>query len=261
MIFWIKTPLLSLICVLVLLQSACVSTETGGFGDKVDNAKTVEYSVQLARQYIRDRNWNAAKRHLKTALKLDKSSPEIYEALALVFQSTGEIQLAEQNYKKSIRLDADNSRVHNNYGAFLYQQRRYREATKQLEAVADDALYESRAAAFVNLGRCYVQLNELDKARDVFRRAYLMNRNNYRVSYALADVYFKLEDYPTSQRYYEAYRQLSKQQTAQALWLGIRLARKFENNNAVSSYVLALKNLYPTSQEYLDYRSTFGDDS
>jgi type IV pilus assembly protein PilF len=245
---------------LVLILTACVTTERGGIGSKADKAQALELTLQLARQYVRDRNWEPAKRHLKTALEMDKTSPEIYEVMALVFQNTGEIQLAEQNYKKSIKLDSSYSRVRNNYGAFLYQQRRFKEAAEQLERVVADTLYENRGPAFENLGRCYIQLKELKKAEEVFRRAYLMNRNNFRVTYALADVYFQLDEYATSQRYFDAYRRLSTRQSAEALWLGIRLADKFGNRDALSSFVLALKNLYPTSQQYLDYKSAFGNE-
>lgn len=247
--------------VLMLLMTACVTTERGSISSKADDDKALELSIMLARQYIRDRNWDAAKRHLKLALDMDKSSAEVYEAKALVFQNTGEIALAEENYKKALKIDRKYSRGRNNFGAFLYQQRRFEEAAKQLEIVVKDTFYENRPVAFENLGRCYVQLNQLEKAEKVYRRAHLMSRDSVRLSFALAELYFKLEDYPQSQNFYDDYRRLVSRQSPEALWLGIRLATKFEDQDALSSYVLALKNLYPKSQQYLDYKSTFGNES
>ncbi|WP_101757150.1 type IV pilus biogenesis/stability protein PilW [Oceanicoccus sp. KOV_DT_Chl] len=250
---------LLLLCSLLGL-AACVTTERGGIGDKQDDVKALEYSVQLARTYIREGNWQAAKRHLKNALEIDDTSFEVYEALALVFQNTGEFELAEENYKKSIRLNGDFSRVRNNYATFLYSQKRYKEATEQLEIVVSDTLYERRAAAYVNLGRAYMQLNKLNKAEESFNRAYLMQRRNYALMYQLADVYYQLGDYPKSQQYYDAYQAQAKKQPAEALWLGIRLADKFDDRNKLSSFALALKNLYPTSKEYLLYKEAFGNE-
>lgn len=243
-----------------LVLTACVTTERGGVGSKADEAKALDYSMQLARQYVRSRKWDYAKRHIKAALEIDDSSPEVYEILALVFQNTGELKLAEQNFKKSIKLDGNYSRGRNNYAVFLYQQGQYKEAVKQLEIIIEDTLYENRVVAFENLGRCYLQLGALDKAEKVYQRAYLMNRNNVRVVFALADIHFQKGDYPRSQTYYDSYRRMSNQQSAQGLWLGIQLAKVFDDRDALSSYVLVLKNLYPTSQQYLDYKRTFANE-
>ena len=247
-----------LIIAVVGTLNACVTTETGGIGTKADEKKALDFSVRLARDYIRQGNWDSAKRHLKKALEMDSSNPEIYEALALVFQNTGEIELAEKNYKKSIRLNEKFSRVRNNYAAFLYQQKRYSEAVGQLQVVAEDTLYTKRASAYVNLGRAYLQLGELSNAEQAFKRAHLMDKRNIGLLYELADVYYQLQDYPQSQQFYNAYRSRARQQPSQALWLGIRLAEKFNNQNALSSYALALKNLYPASKEYLLYQQQFG---
>lgn len=248
-----------ILCALIL--SGCVTTETGGIGSKKDPDKSLEYSLQLARGYINDRNWDAAKRHLKHAMEIDDESAEIFEALALVFQNTGEIELAEENYKKSIRLDPKASRVRNNYAAFLYFLKRYQEAAEQLEVVVTDTLYRRRSVALTNLGRCYRQLDKLDKAEEAFRRALLLERDSATLMFELAEVHYLQGDYPQAQKYYDGYRAKVKQQAPQALLLGIRLADKFGNQNARSSYLLALKNLYPTSQAYLDYKKEFGDDS
>ena len=242
-----------------LLISGCVTTERGGLA-KADDEKTLEYSLQLAMNYIRNNNWDAAKRHLRTALEIDDASAEVNEAMALVSQNTGEIELAEKHYRRAVKLDPKFSRIRNNYAAFLYQQKRYSDATKQLERVVQDTLYDKRSSAYVNLGRSYLQLNNIEGAEAAFYRAYRMDRNNIPLQYQLAEVYFQMENYPKAQGFYDSYRSQVKQQPAQALWLGIQLADKFDNDNALSSFSLALKNLYPTSKEYLEYKKVYGND-
>lgn len=245
------------ILLIAMIVSACVTTERGGVGDRVETSKALKDTVQLARVYISEGKWEAAKKHLRTALEFDDSNAEIYEAMALVFENTGEIELAEKNYKQSIRLNSESARVRNNYAAFLYKQNRYEEAVSQLEKVVADTLYDKRSSAFVNLGRSYIQLKELENARDAFRRAYLMNRTDVALTFDLADVHFQLEEYPISQQYYDAYRKQVQQQPARALWLGIQLAEKFDNKDAMSSYSMALRNMYPTSFEFLEYKKVY----
>ena len=72
-----------LVLISTCLLSACIHTETGGFSDKKDNEKALAYSEELARGYIREGNWEAAKRHLKIAMDLDDSSAGVYEAMGL----------------------------------------------------------------------------------------------------------------------------------------------------------------------------------
>lgn len=249
------------VAVCALLLAACVTTETGGVGGKKDPDKTLEYSLQLARSYINDGNWDGAKRHLQNAIAIDDDSPEIYEAMALVFQNTGEIELAEENFRKSIRLDPNVSRVRLNYAGFLYSMQRYRDAADQLEVVAEDTLYRQRSIALANLGRCYNKLEEWQKAEGAFRRAWLLDRDNLVLIFEMANVHYRLGEYALSQKYYDSYRSKVTQQAPPALLLGIRLADKFENQNAKSSYILALRNLYPTSQAYLEYKREFGDEN
>lgn len=240
----------------VLLLSACVTTERGGVGNKVDDEKAVEYSVQLGNSYIREGNWPAAKRHLRNALEISKTNPDIYVTLAQVFQNTGELDLAEKNFKEALKLKSDFSRGRNNYAVFLFQQERYKEAAEQLEEVVKDTLYERRAGAYENLGRCYMMLTQYKAAQEAFRRSHLMNRRNVGVVFQLAEAEFELGRFAEAQKYYDAYKNNVQRQPSRALWLGYRLAREFGNKDAMSSFSLALKNLYPTSKEYLLYKNS-----
>lgn len=259
-----RALLRSTVVVLVALMSllaGCVTTEQGTFAQKKDPERALNYSLQAARSYIAKGNWEAAKRHLKTALNLDERDAEVHEALALVFQNTGEFELADQHFQQAVGLDGKAPRIRNNYAAFLYQQSRYGEAEKHLERVVDNVLYEKREAAFVNLGLARRKLEDYAGAREAFERAWLMDKQSLFTTYQLAEVYYLLGDYAAAQRYYQAYRARTERQSSAALWLGIRLADQFEDRNAMSSYALALKNMYPRSEEYLQYVSVYGNGS
>lgn len=242
-----------------LLLSACVTTEKGVFTTKASDDKALDYSVQAARSYIRDENWESARRHLKNALELDGKNAEVHEALALVFQNTGELELADSHYKRAVGYASKESRVSYNYGVFLYGQKRYKEAVRQFEEVTKDTLYERRSAAFYNLGRSYTKVDSHVKAEQALRRSYLINKRSPSVMLALADALYVIENYPESQRFYKKYRNYVKKQSAKGLWLGIRLADQYGDRDALASYVLALKNLYPRSKEYLDYRNSYAN--
>lgn len=248
-----------LAALLCLSAAGCVTTETGGFAEKKDPKKAAELSVQAARNYISDRNWEAARRHLKVALDIDDNNAEAHESLAQVFWMTGEIEEADKHYRRAIALASKNSRARNNYAAYLYQQKRYKDAESQLEFVAEDLLYEKRAEAFRNLGKARIKLKDYAGAKTALERSLMMERKNPGALLELAEVNFRLGEFARSQELFDAFRRDVKRQTPASLWLGVRLADKFGDRNAQASFALALRNLYPRSEEYLEYVSVYGN--
>lgn len=248
-----RLPARLLLAVLTLSLAACVTTEGRVFTAEASPEEAVKTRTELARSYIREQNWEDAKRNLKIAQDIEPNSPEVHEAFALVYQSTGEYELAEKSFKRALALRKPFSRARNNYAAFLFQQGRFEEAEVQLEIVVQDTLYESRARAFTNLGLCRQRLENPEGAREAFRRALAMDRTNTLVLLELAQIEFGDGNWVRAEQYLGTYRAVVRQQSARALWLGIRLADKLDNDDAKASYALALRNLYPRSVEFQAY--------
>lgn len=236
--------------------AGCISTTESVFTEKASPEKALATRVELARKYIGEGNWDDAKRNLALAYEIDPRNAEVHEAFALVYQSTGEYELAEENFKRAISLDSKFSRARNNYAAFLFSQERYQEAEVQLEYVTRDTLYTARPRAFVNLGLCRQRLFDPQGAEEAFVRALAMDRTNRIALLEVATIRFEAKDYENATTYYDTYRTVARQQSARGLWLGIRLARATGDRDAEGSYALALSNLYPNSAEYQAYKRT-----
>lgn len=244
----------------ILLLAGCVTTEKNVFTKGASPEEALQVRVELARQYIGQGDWENAKRNLKLATEIDARNPEVHEAFALVYQSTGEYELAEEHFETAIRLDRSFSRARNNFAAFLYSQQRFAEAEKQLVHVTADTLYPGRPNAFVNLGLCRLRLSDSQGADEAFTRALTMDRTNSIALLEVAQLRFDAGNMASSLRYYDTYRSVVRQQSARGLWLGIRLARATGDLNGESSYALALTSLYPNSPEYRAYREETGRD-
>ena len=242
-----------------LLLAACVTETETVFTEPASPEDVMEQRVELTRQYIGQRDWENAKRNLKAAVEIDDRNAEVYEAFALVYQSTGEFELAEDSFKRAISLDRNFSRARNNYAAFLYSQERYREAEAQLALVVKDTLYGARPQAFVNLGLCRLRLFDNRGAEEAFLRALAMQRNNSIALLEVAQLRLEAGDNSNAALYYEQYRQVVRQQSPRGLWFGIRLAEAMGDSDAQSSYAMALTNLYPTSAEYEAYQRSLSE--
>ena len=240
----------------VIVLSACVTEQKGSLAD---DEKAMQFTTQLARNYVRDGKWEAAQRNLKVAQNIDPNNPEVNELMAMVYANTGEMELANRYYSTAVSTAQaeEKSRIRNNYAAFLYGQKNYVKAADELEDVVADVTYTNRALAFLNLGRCYLQLQDYGKAKTALDRAYQFNQTDPLLLLELTDVYFQQKEYAKAQQFYDQFRKMVTTQSPRSLWLGIQLAAQFGDSNAIASYGLALKNLYPKSQEYLDYRAKY----
>jgi type IV pilus assembly protein PilF len=236
-----------------LLLQGCITTEGRVFTNKPSPEEALQTRVELARRYIGEQNWADAKRNLKLAQQLDPDSPDVHEAFALVYQSTGEYELAEESFQSALKLQKDFSRARNNYAAFLYQQQRYAEAEEQLNIVVLDTLYPGRPRAFVNLGLCRLRLGDDEGAAAALERSLSMERTNPIALLELAEIRYSQERWRQSQRRYDAYRTVIKTQSPRSLWLGLRLANKLGESDIEASYALALRNMFPDSAEYQAY--------
>jgi type IV pilus assembly protein PilF len=241
----------------VLLAAAlagCITETRGVFSEQASPEKVMEQRVALARRYIGEGNWEDAKRNLQAAVAINDRNAEVYEAFALVYQSTGEYELAEESFERAISIDRKFSRARNNYAAFLYSRERYSDAEAQLEQVVADTLYNARPQAFINLGVCRLHLDKPDAAQQAFERALTMQPRSQVALLELGLLRLEKGDTAAASIYYERYRASVRQQSARGLWLGARLARATGDQDAESSYALALRNLYPKSAEYAAYQ-------
>lgn len=241
--------------VLALFLVACSSTKEIKplYSNKVSKEKEVEARVQIALLHLEeDRNTEAIS-ELERAMKIDPKSARVHEILALSLERVGETNRAEKHFKLMLRYDSKYSRGRANYGYYLMRQDNFSAAYRQLERAADDIYYPRRAEAYQQMGVCAERLGREDDMLRNYQKAIAIDKNFAPPLLELAKVEYEKENYPKSQQYFDQYRKKVRQSSAEGLLLGIKLARVFEDRSSEASYAMALKNLYPRSQEYLDY--------
>lgn len=236
------------------LLTGCVTT---GKVNPMDTSKGRDEArqayVQLGLGYLQEGSTERAKIPLKKALELNGSDADANAALALVFQAEMEPELAEQHFRKALNARSD-ARILNNYGSFLYEQKRYKEAYELFEKAAADTLYPERSRVFGNLGMTAAALGQREVARQNLEKALRLNRQQPRALLEMAEMSYQDMQYVPAKEYFDRFTQLSEQ-TARSLLLGTRLAKVYEDKNKAASYGLQLKRLYPGTPEYQQYLS------
>ena len=241
--------------VLVGLLAGCVSSgDSSPMMTYKGRSEAREAYVQLGLGYLQQGMTEQAKAPLRKALELDKTDPQTNAALALVYQSEMEYELAEQAFQAALRKLPSDARILNNYGSFLYQQQRYQEAYAQFLKASADSLYPERSRVYENLGLTSLKLGQRATGLQQLQKALRLNARQPRALLEMAELSYEDRQYVPARDFYDRFSLLSGQ-NARSLLLGVRLANVFDDRAKTANYGQQLKRLYPGTPEYQQYLS------
>ncbi|OUS15307.1 type IV pilus biogenesis/stability protein PilW [Gammaproteobacteria bacterium 50_400_T64] len=223
-------------------------------GSRDKKKEAAETYVQLGLGYLRKGDRTRARTNLLKALEKDDSSGAAHNAMALLLQLEDEAELAEEHFEKAMLHEPEMTRYRYNYSVFLLRQNRYEDAYEQFTIAAEDINYGRRARVFYSLGLISSHLSKPDEAKKSWEKAVKLNPQLAGPFLELADLYFKMGDYPKAKRYLGQYEKLSKP-APRALWLAVRLEYAFGNKDGEASKAMALKNMFPYSEQALEYKA------
>ena len=246
-----------------VLLSGCtgLQSESVAINKKtVSSEGALQAYTTLGLQYLQSGDSVNAKSAVQKALDINAEYAPSYNALGLIFQLEDEVALAEQYYKKAIYLEPDSAMFHNNYGAFLFSEKRYQEACVELSKATEDPFYNNRSQAFENLGRCYLKIGRANVAIHSFERSLKVGGMRPLALVELADLYLVSQNISKAETYYSQFTGLVNAKkvnhSAKSLWVGVQLARENGKISLATTYALLLKNLYPESDEYKKYKES-----
>jgi len=241
---------------LAVLLAACVREgPTDPLSTRAGRSAASDAYIQLGLGYLQEGETARAKVPLVKALELDPRSSDAHAALALVFQAEMEPKLADEHFRKALQSRSVNqTRILNNYGGFLYEQGRYKEAMQYFSKASEDALYTGRPRVFENMGLTALKLNQPEQATEYFERTLRLSPQQSQALLEMAELARLKGEYAKALGYYERFSQQSTQ-NARSLLLGIRLASQIGDRDKAKSLGLQLKRLYPATAEYRQYLS------
>ncbi|PDH39196.1 MAG: type IV pilus biogenesis/stability protein PilW [OM182 bacterium MED-G24] len=240
---------------LALAISACTTEQV-----PVDNDELIDKLVTLGIGYIRNGQLSRTMEHLDRAHEIAPSSAQVHNTLGLAFQVEQDAVTAEQYFEKALRYSNGDTRIRNNYAAFLFGEERYREAIEKLQFAAENQFYEGRAIVFENLGVSHLKIGELTIAEESFLKRLALKSALVRSLLELAEIRTDQQNCVVARDLYQRYHTVGEH-SAQSLWICVRPARVFEEEDEEARCGLMFCNVFPAalaSQEYADSLSSSG---
>lgn len=225
---------------------------------KKDPKKGAEIRTQIAAEYLRSGDLDAAKRALDEVFEQDSRNVQANMLMGILLQQEGSpenLVKAESYFKRALSLEPNNAQTRNNYGRYLFQMGRYNDALEQLRVAGSTLGYEQRGMALENLGQTYMKLGDVLNAEKTFKQALQVNQSSSVSMLELAEIFYLRQQMASANEAYDDYVRIvgNKNQSARGLWVGIRIMRANGDNMSTQVLVNQLRALFPDSQEYQRY--------
>jgi type IV pilus assembly protein PilF len=231
-----------------VLLSGCVTESTGGLPKPASSSDRVQAQLDLARGYLEQGATDRARTALNKALEIDQRSVEAYVLLGVLSAAESDYGLAEKNFRTALNINPKDAMALNNYASFLYGRKRYDEAVRYLRALVQDPDYRARSQAYENLGLAELKVNDVQAAKESFKRALQLSFAQPISNLELAQIAYDESDVKAAAAHYDAFR-AQAQQSARSLCLGMKIASRQGDRDKVASYAMAMNNLYPNARE------------
>jgi type IV pilus assembly protein PilF len=240
-----KFTALPIILTLALVMLAGCSTTS----EVSHSTKSAQVHTELAGLYFARAQSGIALDEIEKALQADSDYAPAYSVRGLVHMSLREDKEAEEDFKKSLRLDKTDSETHNNYGWFLCQRGREKESIPHFMAAVKDPLYQTPGRAYLNAGLCSQKIGNVSDAEEFLQKALLVQPGMPQALLAMAQLSFAKGDYATAKRYFARYSENNENLSAEQLWLAVRIERKVGDRNSEASYGMQLRKRFPDANE------------
>jgi len=213
------------------------------------NSKTARVHTELAGLYYERGQFGVALEEIAQALQADQNYAPAYYVRGLVHMELREDNDAEEDFKKSIRLDKNDPKAHYNYGLFLCDRGKEKDSIAQFMAAVKNPLYETPGLAYLNAGLCSRKAGNSKDAEDFLLKALRIQPGMPQALLAMAEMSFAKGDYAAAKKYFSGYSKSTDNLTAAQLWMAIRIERKTGDRNSEASYAMQLRKRFPDANE------------
>ncbi|HED40596.1 MAG TPA: type IV pilus biogenesis/stability protein PilW [Chromatiales bacterium] len=241
-----KRDRLLIVVPLLLSLVACTSDAVR---KKTEGESSASINARLGLAYMQQGNNDVALEKLKRALKQDPEMVTAHHYIAELYRQLKSPADAERHYKIALKLTPKDYSLQNNFGVFLCEQGNYAAAEERfLLAVQHAPANEPRDEFYENLAQCMMRKPDYEKAEKYFRIVLDISPRMPVSLYQMARISFDNGEFLRARAFFQRFSEIATQ-SAETLWLGVRIERKLGNPEAADEYARLLKVNFPLADE------------
>lgn len=227
--------------------------------DEPDARRRARIRLELAVGYFEQGQTTIALDELKQSIAADPTFGEAYNLRGLIYMRLNDFRFAEESFRKALSINPQNANVVHNLGWLLCQQARYPESFALFSQALANPQYGERAKTLMAQGLCQIGAGQTADAELSLLKSYEFDAGNPVTAYNLATLLFQRGDYVRAQFYVRRLNN-SELANAESLWLGVKVERRMNNQDAMLQLATQLQKRFPQSREAASYlRSAFDE--
>lgn len=233
------------VCVLLATTvGGCVSS-----GLQPEQAqKVAEVNTRLAFEYYVEKNYVAAASKLDKALAADEDYVEAQVMGGILYESIGELERAEEFFRRALQLAPKNVLALNNYGQFLCARGRFDEGLAQFRVAAAEPLNPSPLVTLNNAGQCAFEANDVALAERSLREALAFNPELAPALLTMARISLATDRSLSARAYLQRYEAVAPH-TAASLAAAFQIETALGDTERAITYMNQLRRQFPDSPE------------
>lgn len=235
------------------------STEVVTDSDESNGRKRARLRLELAIGYFEHGQTTVALDEIKQSLAADPTYADAYNLRGLVYMRLDDAGRAEDSFRRAIAINPREPNTLHNYGWLLCQQQRYGDAAAQFSLAMAAPNYADRAKTLMTQGVCQIKAGQPAEAERSLTQAYELDTANPVIGYNLAVLLVQRGEFSRAQFYIRRVNN-SASANAESLWLGVKIERRLNNQEALAQLAVQLQRRFPQSREAIAYeRGNFND--
>ena len=235
------------VLVLVLFLAACSSVDKKE-EEQGKNRKVAETNTVLGQEYMQRGQYEVAMEKLKRAVAQDHTYAPAHTVLAVLYETLGEMDLAETQYREALKYDPNDGDTNNNYGAFMCRIGKYKGTDQYFLKAVKDPFYKTPAIAYANAGKCSLGQGDLDKAEQYLRQSLEYNKQLPSALLPMAEISYQQGNYMGARAFLQRYDSVGTM-NEESLLLGYRIESSLGDAESANRYRTQLLQHYPRSSQ------------
>jgi type IV pilus assembly protein PilF len=233
--------------VMMLFLTACSSVDKKE-EEQDKNRKAAETNTVLGQEYMQRGQYEVAMEKLKRAVAQDKTYAPAHTVLAVLYETLGEMDLAETQYREALKYDPSDGDTNNNYGAFMCRNGKYKGTEQYFLTAVKDPFYKTPAIAYANAGKCSLGQGDLDKAEEYLRQSLGYDKKLPSALLPMAEISYQQGNYLGARAFLQRYDSVGTM-NEESLLLGYRIESNLGDTESANRYRTELLQHYPRSSQ------------
>lgn len=244
-----------ILAVFVSFLTACASTPgTLKSSNQADDPRSEKAMIhtKLARGYMQQKQYATAKTELERALRIYPGHSDSNYVMALLMIKLEQYPDAEKFYKRAVNNNPQNSSAAHDFGVFLCQLGKQREALEYFDIAVSNPLFDRAELSYMRAGECLSNIKD-PKAESYLKKALSLNSQLRPALYRLAVVKYNETNFLSARAYIERFFAITNPQP-ESLLLAYKIESSLDAADAADGYRRTLMKDFPGSKEAASLR-------